>query len=114
MSVFKWIGIIFGTLAIGAGGLFVARKMLGSPMTGTETMPNGRIVAWQIIAPVGPPATWIVKVGLGANLMSQVGEPHASDALARVALEAELARLRLSQVPRVGAQNDPRKPGEAA
>lgn len=114
MSAIKWIGIILGTLAIGAGGLFVARKMLADPMTGTETMPNGRIVAWQIIAAAGPPATWTVKVGLGADLMRQVGEPHASEVLARTALDAELARLRLSQVPRVGASSSPRKPGEAA
>ncbi|OGS01715.1 MAG: hypothetical protein A2V88_04380 [Elusimicrobia bacterium RBG_16_66_12] len=113
MSVIKWIGIILGTLAIGAGGLFVARKMLASPMSGTETVANGRIVAWQIVAASGPPAIWIVKVGIGADLMRQVGEPHTTEALARAALEAELARLRLSQVPRVGASSSPRKPGEA-
>jgi len=114
MSALRWIVIILGTLAIGAGGVYVARKMLASPMSGTETMPNGRIVAWQIIGAALPVPTWTVMVGLGADPMRQIGETHATEALARAALEAELARLRLSQVPRVGASSSPRKPGEAA
>lgn len=97
MSAFKWIAIGLGLVAAGALGIVGFKMLKPGPERGTETLPDGRIVAWELVPADG---LWIVRVGVGADPMAQIGSAPTIE-MAKLTLESKLRDLR-SGHPKVG------------
>ena len=101
----KWIAGGFAALAAVGGVTFavVTRKERG-----TETMPDGLIVAWEIRRSW---SAWVVSIAEGAAAFASIGSEYPTRMLAREALAQRMEEIRRQHL-RIGQSSSVRKPGD--